>query len=48
MFLKELGVDDPVLEIAKKLEDIALNDEYFVAKVYIQMLIFIQESFTEH
>ena len=30
--LKELGVDDPVLEIAKKLEDIALNDEYFVAR----------------
>mgnify|MGYP001465688103 FL=1 len=30
--LKELGVDDPVLEIAKKLEDIALNDEYFVTR----------------
>ena len=30
--LKELGVDDPVLEIAKKLEEIALNDEYFVAR----------------
>ena len=30
--LKELGVDDPVLDIAKKLEDIALNDEYFVAR----------------
>ena len=28
--LKELGVDDPVLDIAKKLEEIALNDEYFV------------------
>ena len=30
--LKELGVDDPVLNIAKKLEEIALNDEYFVAR----------------
>ena len=30
--LKELGVDDPVLDIAKKLEAIALNDEYFVAR----------------
>ena len=30
--LKELGVDDPVLDIAKKLEVIALNDEYFVAR----------------
>jgi citrate synthase len=30
--LRELGVDDPVLDIAKKLEEIALNDEYFVAR----------------
>ena len=30
--LKELGVDDPVLDIAKKLEEIALNDEYFLAR----------------
>ena len=30
--LKELGVDDPVLDIAKTLEEIALNDEYFVAR----------------
>ena len=30
--LKELGVNDPVLDIAKKLEEIALNDEYFVAR----------------
>ena len=30
--LKELGVDDPVLDIAKKLEEIALKDEYFVAR----------------
>ena len=27
--LKELGVDDPLLEIAKQLEDVALNDKYF-------------------
>ena len=44
--LKELGVDDPVLDIAKKLEEIALNDEYFVAKTY-QTLIFTLVSFTE-
>jgi len=30
--LKELGVDDPVLDIAKKLEEIALSDEYFIAR----------------
>jgi citrate synthase len=30
--LRELGVDDPVLDIAEKLEEIALNDEYFVAR----------------
>ena len=30
--LKELGVDDPVLAIAKRLEEIALNDEYFVSR----------------
>ena len=30
--LKELGVDDPVLGIAKRLEEIALNDEYFVLR----------------
>ena len=27
--LDELGIDDPVLDIAKKLEKVALNDEYF-------------------
>ena len=27
--LKALGVKDPVLDIAKKLEEVALNDEYF-------------------
>ncbi|MFD1820331.1 citrate synthase [Pseudarcicella hirudinis] len=30
--LSKLGVNDPVLEIAKKLEEAALNDEYFVAR----------------
>ncbi len=28
--LAELGVNDPLLEIAKALEEVALNDEYFV------------------
>jgi citrate synthase len=30
--LKELGVDDPLLDIAKKLEAHALEDEYFIEK----------------
>ncbi|MBD2859164.1 citrate synthase [Spongiibacter sp. KMU-158] len=30
--LAELGVDDPLLRIAKRLEQIALEDEYFVSK----------------
>lgn len=30
--LKELNISDPLLDIAKKLEEIALNDEYFVAR----------------
>ncbi len=30
--LEELGVDDPLLEIAKNLEQIALHDEYFVQR----------------
>ena len=30
--LGALGVDDPVLDIAKKLEEVALNDEYFKAR----------------
>lgn len=30
--LKALGVNDPVLSIAQKLEEAALNDEYFVAR----------------
>ena len=30
--LEELGVDDPLLELAMKLEEAALKDEYFVSK----------------
>lgn len=30
--LNKLGVNDPILEIAKKLEEIALRDEYFVER----------------
>ena len=30
--LDKLGINDPILEIAKKLEEAALNDEYFVQR----------------
>jgi len=30
--LDKLGIDDPVLNIAKQLEQVALNDEYFVQR----------------
>jgi citrate synthase len=30
--LKELHIDDPLLDIAKSLEDVALNDSYFVER----------------
>jgi citrate synthase len=30
--LNELGIHDPLLEIAKKLEQVALEDEYFVKR----------------
>ncbi len=30
--LDKLGIDDPILEIAKKLEKVALEDEYFVKR----------------
>lgn len=30
--LNKLGIHDPVLEIAKKLEEVALNDEYFIER----------------
>ena len=29
---KELGISDPVLDVAKELEQIALNDDYFIEK----------------
>jgi len=30
--LEALGVNDPILEIAKELEQVALNDEYFIER----------------
>ena len=30
--LKELNISDPVLDVAKELEQIALNDDYFIEK----------------
>ena len=30
--LTKMGIDDPLLNIAKKLEKVALNDEFFIAK----------------
>jgi len=30
--LNDLGIDDPILDIAKTIEDKALNDEYFIKK----------------
>ena len=30
--LEKLGIDDPILEIAKKLENVALSDSYFVER----------------
>ena len=30
--LNKLGIDDPILDIAKQLESVALNDEYFVKR----------------
>lgn len=30
--LNRLGINDPILEIAKKLEEVALNDEYFIER----------------
>ncbi len=32
VLLQEMGVDDPLLEIARHLEEVALNDEYFVER----------------
>lgn len=40
--LGEMGLeDDPLFKLALKLEKIALEDEYFISKNYIQMLISI-------
>ena len=30
--LGQLGIDDPLLDIAKRLEEVALNDEYFIER----------------
>jgi citrate synthase len=30
--LHELGVDDPIFDVARELEQIALHDEYFIEK----------------
>jgi citrate synthase len=30
--LKELGISDPIFDVARELEQIALNDEYFIEK----------------
>ena len=30
--LNDLGIEDPILEIAKSIEEKALNDEYFIEK----------------
>ena len=30
--LEQLGIDDPVLDIALKLEEVALNDDYFISR----------------
>jgi citrate synthase len=30
--LRELGVSDPIFDVARELEQIALNDEYFIEK----------------
>ena len=35
--LNDLGLKDPVLEIAKSLEKLALTDEYFIKENYILM-----------
>ena len=43
--LNDLGVTDPVLEIAKSLEKLALTDEYFVKENCILMWIFIPELY---
>ena len=41
--LNKLGINDPLLELAMELENLALKDEYFKEKNYNQMLIVILE-----
>jgi citrate synthase len=45
--LETLGVDDPILAIAKKLEALALEDEYFKSRSLYPNVDFILESFIE-
>ena len=44
--LELMGIkDNPTLQVAKELEKIALEDEYFIEKKFIQMSIFIPELY---
>jgi citrate synthase len=45
--LETLGVDDPILAIAKKLEALALEDEYFKSRSLYPNVDFYPESFIE-
>jgi citrate synthase len=45
--LETLGVDDPILAIAKKLEALALEDEYFKSRSLYPNVDFYSESFIE-
>jgi citrate synthase len=45
--LETLGVDDPILAIAKKLEALALEDEYFKSRSLYPNVDFYLESFIE-
>ena len=46
--LAQLGVDDPILNIAKQLEEAALVDPYFVDRKLYPMWISIQELSIVH
>ena len=43
--LDKLGVQDETLEIAKKLEEVALSDPYFVERSFTRMSTFIRVSY---
>ena len=45
MFLGKLGVDDPLLELAMELEELAVNDSYFIEKKLYPNVDFILVSF---